>query len=141
MDQATHKDKAQTFVGFQIEVEKLLLSRGLDGMWAKQLVDADIRYLEGVFNENGSATEAANEIFVTKADFDAEAAREKEMEQQALVSSKSTKIELKVSPQVCGYLEQLVNIGLWGSTAEEVATSLINRQLDDMMSAGIVTRQ
>lgn len=49
------------------------------------------------------------------------------------LDAKGTAVEVELSPKVMAYLEQLAQIGIFGTTVEEVARSLISRQLETMV--------
>jgi hypothetical protein len=49
---------------------------------------------------------------------------------------KSTTITISASPQVKKYLEQLIYNGLYGQSASEVAKSLVEERLKELLSEG-----
>lgn len=129
--------RKSTFSEFKDEVERLLIERGLDAAWARELIDViEGPYVQRVFDENGIPEEVATEIYITKADLDTIDGKADIVH----VQEDGTKIEFKISGQVEGYFQQLIELGLWGSSPQEVAATLINRQLADLLATGIVAR-
>ncbi len=43
------------------------------------------------------------------------------------------KIECDIQPVICGYLDDLVKLGLWGATREEVAETLMRKALTQII--------
>ena len=116
--------EAATRQHFEAEVARLLVKMGMPEVQAKALTISEYEYLSSLFQEAGmeSAAEAAAEI-VPKAI-------------QAKTSS-TKEMTVALPLQASDYLSQLVALGLWGESVEQVAATLINRQLADLMMRGL----
>lgn len=110
------------------EVKRLLIEKDLRAEWADELLSGDAHYLKLAFERYELPVEAAFEVYITEED----SAREPVPEDQRL--------KLDINEQVKAYLQQLVNIGLWGDSIERVAASLIHQQLASKLEAGLVSQ-
>jgi hypothetical protein len=109
------------------EVKRLLLKKYSDqARWIEELVAGDMLYLEREFEKKTLPIYAAFVIYATEA----ELTREPVAEDQRL--------KLVVSESAKTYLQQLVKIGLWGESIEDVATTLIQQELASKLEAGLL---
>lgn len=107
------------------EVKRLLLEKGLGAKWVDDLVEGDRPFLTLAFERNTLPVAAAFEVYMTEE----ESAREPGPEDRRL--------KLHVTAQAEKYLQQLVQIGLWGDSIEGVAMTLIQQQLASKLEAGL----
>lgn len=107
------------------EIERLLREKGLGAKWVGDLVEGDRSFLTQAFERNTLPVAAAFEVYMTEE----ESVREPMPEDRRL--------KLDVTEQAKQYLQQLVQIGLWGDSVEGVATTLIQQQLASKLEAGV----
>ena len=120
-DSATKK-----YASFLAEIKRLLLEKDLREAWVDELIERDTPYLQRAFKEGIQPIAGAFEIYITEED----SAREP--------APADHRLKLDVSPHAKKYLQQLVEIGLWGETTEEVASNLIQQQLVVKLEAGLI---
>ena len=114
-----------TFDLYLAEVKRLLLEKGLGAKWVDDLVEVDRPFLTLSFERSELPVAAAFEVYMTEE----ESAREPVPEDRRL--------KLDVTDQAKKYLQQLVQIGLWGDSIEGVAGTLIQQQLASKLEAGV----
>lgn len=114
-----------TFELFLAEVKQLLQERGLKPSWIEELIEGDRHYLERAFAEKKLPVYAAFEVYIT------------EDESASGHKVEDRRLKLDVSEQAMKYLQQLVEIGLWGGSVEGVANTLIQQQLASKLEAGL----
>lgn len=107
------------------EVKRLLLEKSLRPEWVDELIAGDRIYVERAFESKKLPVYAAFEVYITED----EAARE------PVVAD--CRLKLEVTDQAKTYLLQLVKIGLWGDSVEDVAATLIQQQLASKLEAGL----
>lgn len=107
------------------EVKRLLLEKGLGSKWVDALVEGDRPFLTLAFERNTLPVAAAFEVYVTEEESASEPIPE------------DRRLKLNVTTQAEKYLQQLVQIGLWGDSIECVAVTLIQQQLASKLEAGV----
>jgi hypothetical protein len=109
------------------EVKRLLLEKYMDqAEWIEKLIAADMHFLECLFEKKTLPIYAAFEIYGTEAESACEPV------------AADQRLKLVVSEPAKTYLQQLVKIGLWGDSIEDVATTLIQQQLATKLEAGLL---
>jgi hypothetical protein len=128
--QAAKKQDGSTFNSLEeyvAEVKRLLFERSeLRKEWVETLVQGDMHYLERAFQKNEVPVAAAFEIYFTEE----ESAREPVPE--------DCRLRVDLNEKARSHLQKLVDIGLWGDSAESVASTLIQQQLEDKLKSGLL---
>ena len=122
------QEQAAQFESFDIylaEVKRLLLEKDLRPGWVDELIAGDRNYVERAFESKKLPVYAAFEVYLTEE----ESAREP--------VAADCRLKLEVTDQAKTYLLQLVKIGLWGDSVEDVAVTLIQQQLALKLEAGL----
>jgi len=110
---------------FIAEVKRLLLQKYLRLEWVDELIDGDRPYLERAYASKTLPVYAAFEVYIT----------EDESAREPVAADRRLKVD--VTDQAKTLLQQLVKIGLWGETVEDVAKTLIEQQLASKLEAGL----
>ena len=108
------------------EVRRLLLGKQLPARWVDELISLDNVYLKKCFEKPEPPVFAAFEIYITEE----ESAREPVQADQRL--------KIHVYEQATHHLQRLVELGLWGSSVEEVGKSLIVQALAAKLESGLL---
>lgn len=53
-------------------------------------------------------------------------------------TSDSVRVELRLSPETGAYLDDLIGVGIHGSNRSEVAKVLVGREIERLISVGIL---
>ena len=53
--------------------------------------------------------------------------------------SDASRLNIRTNPEVLEFLDQIVDIGLYGKTKSEVAKSLISIQIERLIKDGLIT--
>lgn len=127
--ESEQKQAAQfaTFNIYMAEVKRLLLEKSLRPEWVDELITGDEKYLERAFSAKKLPVYAAFEVYMT----------EEESTREHVAVAEDFRLKLSVTDQAKTYLLQLVKIGLWGDTVEDVAATLIQQQLASKLEAGL----
>lgn len=108
-------------------VRKVLQTReDLSKTWIEELVTGDDVFLRACFEKQEHPAAAAFEIFVT----------EEESAREPVHADHRLKIDL--SEQAKTHLKRLVELGLWGSSVEEVGRSLVEQALAAKLESGLL---
>lgn len=128
---STDKQEPQidTFDAYLSEVRRLLLGKDLQPEWVNELVEGDMPYLTRAYEEKMPPINAAFEVYVT----------EEELSREPEIGDHRLKLDL--TEKANGYLQKLVEIGLYGNSTEDVATALIHQQLAIKLEAGLFGRK
>lgn len=128
---STDKQKSaiETFDAYLSEVKRLLLGKDLQSEWVDELVSGDMPYLTRAYEAKTPPINAAFEIYVTEEELN----REPE--------SVDHRLKLDLTEKANGYLQKLVEIGLYGDSTEDVAAALIHQQLAIKLEAGLFGRK
>lgn len=109
-------------------VRKVLQSRkDLSANWIEELIAGDDIFLRACFEKQEHPAAAAFEIFITEE----ESAREP--------VHADHRLKLDVSEQTKMHLKRLVELGLWGSSVEEVGKSLVEQALAAKLESGLLS--
>ena len=123
-DQLTNPEA--DFLAFIDTVRNALLRRDLRAAWVEGLLTSDEPYLRKAFELNEHPAAAALEIFTT----------EEEFAQNPLDPDHRIKFEL--SEQAHMHLQHLVDLGLWGSSIDQVCQSLVEQSLAAKLESGLL---
>lgn len=119
----------ETMEAFLAVVKRLLLEKELSPEWAQELIDRDMTFLERGFSEGALPLAAAFEIYIT------------EDEDKREPPEKDDRLKLDMPKKVEAYLSELVDIGLWGGSVEDVALTLIQQQVAAKLAAGVLSKK
>ena len=114
------------FLAFIDTVRNALLRRDLRAAWVEELLTSDEPYLRKAFELKEHPAAAALEIFTT----------EEEFAQNPLDPDHRIKFEL--SEQAHMHLQHLVDLGLWGSSIDQVCQSLVEQSLAAKLASGLL---
>lgn len=120
------KKALMPYEAFLAEVARLLREKDLGDAWVRELMEADAPFLEKEYAKGRDPVYAAYEIYLTETD----ANRVPDDDAQA--------ISLALPDKTKAYLQQLVEVGLWGDSVEAVALALMQQQLAAKLEAGVV---
>lgn len=112
---------AQEYAAFDdylAEVRRLLIDKGLREGWVDELIAGDQNFIEMSFERKIKLP-----IFVAFEIFAAE------IESSHDPVDTDCQLKIEVSDQSKIFLQQLVDIGLWGDSVEGVAATLVQQQL------------
>ena len=125
-EQTTNPEAA--FQSFIDAVRQALLRRDLRAAWIEELITTDEPYLRKAFEDKEHPAAAALEIFTT----------EEEPERSPLDPDHRIKFEL--SEQAHMHLQHLLELGLWGSSIDQVCQSLVEQYLAAKLESGLLRK-